>query len=111
MGSLGSPTTTGRASAAAPASAEDARAQSAAPDALMRELAALHARQLATRDALARRNASDAEAAAAVDGTFARIPEYMEKLRRVQLSMDALAARTEGMRERCKRLSPEERVS
>ena len=77
-------------------------------EALVQQLAALHARQGALHEAMTRRNECDAEAAAAVDATFQRIPEYMEKLRRVQQSMDALSARTSHMRERCHSLLHEE---
>ena len=75
---------------------------------LVLQLAALHARQGALHEALTRRNACDADAVAAVDATFRRIPEYMEKLRRVQLSMDTLAARTSHMREHCHTLLPDD---
>ena len=73
--------------------------------ALAASLDALQARQIALHEALARRNASDAEAASAVEATFGRLPEYAEKLQRVQASMDTLAARTTQMRARCVALS------
>ena len=73
-------------------------------DKLAAELAALQERQAALHEALARRNLADADAAKAVDTTFSRLPEYVEKLHRVQQAMDVLAIRTSLMRTRCQEL-------
>ena len=76
-------------------------AEALTADKLAAELAALHERQAALHEALTRRNVVDADAAKAVDSTFSRLPEYVEKLHRMQQAMDALAARTSQMRTRC----------
>ena len=74
---------------------------SATASKLAAELAALQVRQAALHDALSRRNASNTNASDAVDATFSRLPEYVEKLQRLQQAMDALAMRTTQMRARC----------
>lgn len=73
--------------------------------ALAEQLKALQARQAVLHEALSRRNASDAEAASSVEATFNRLPEYVDKLQRVQQAMDTLTARTAQMRARCAQLS------
>ena len=73
--------------------------------ALASELEALQVRQAALHEALVNRNTRDAEALSSVEATFGRLPEYIEKLQRVQQSMNVLAMRTSQMRERCVALS------
>ena len=76
---------------------------------LAARLTALQARQAQLHEALARRKQSDVEATNVADATFGRLPEYIEKMRRVQQSMDALAVRTTQMRARCLALLQEPR--
>ena len=88
--------------------AENASADSTTPpsaESLAESLLALQRRQTATLDALRARNASAAQIDPSVEATFAQLPEYASRLRRVQASMDALAARTASMRERAQRVA------
>ena len=71
---------------------------------LASELAALQARQQDLLPQLRHRNRVDETLLADVEATFARVPEYVAKLTRVQQSMDTLALRTANMRARCERL-------
>ena len=71
---------------------------------LAADLDVLNARQVALREELARRQSFDAEASETVAATFGQLPEYVDKLRRVQTAMDELAGRTSQMRERCSAL-------
>ena len=72
---------------------------------LAAELSALQARQATLRETLAQHTARDAAASDSVDAVFSKLPEYVDKLRRVQQLMDSLAARTSRMRARCIALS------
>ena len=73
-------------------------------DLLAAELIALQARTEAALKAVRQRQAIDEEAAEGSEAVFALIPDYVGKLRRVQSSMDSLAARTSQMRARCNTL-------
>ena len=84
-------------------------ASSSSASALADDLAALQARQAALRERLSSRNARDANTGDSLDATFGRLPEYVQKLRRVQQSMDTLAIRTSQMRARCVGLLHEEK--
>lgn len=72
---------------------------------LAQQLEALRARQLALLANLRARNLADTEAVATAATAFAQVPEYAERLRRVQDDMQGLAARTADMRKRCAGLS------
>ena len=67
---------------------------------LAAQLERLRTRQELVLQALQRRNLIDAEATLKAETSFAQLPEYIEKLHKVQADMDGLAARTASMRVR-----------
>jgi len=79
-------------------SVDDDSAPSAAR--LAASLEALQARQSRVLQLLRDQTAADARLSESAEAAFAQLPEYADKLRRVQATMDALAARTALMRRR-----------
>ena len=71
-------------------------------------IAALQVRQAALHERLSGRNGQDADAAADLDASFLLLPDYVQKLQRVQQLMDTLAKRTSQMRTRCNSLLNDE---
>lgn len=67
---------------------------------LAAQLERLQTRQEVILQALHRRNLTDAEAALKAETSFVQLPEYIDKLRKVQSDMNGLAARTASMRMR-----------
>lgn len=72
---------------------------------LASQLETLRERQLALLRVLQSRNLADADASAAAETAFAQVPEYADRLRRVQEDMRKLASRTADMRKRSAALS------
>ena len=82
------------------ATSDGAAAASSSNRSLAAELAALRERQLTLLEAARSTSVVDDAVREKVENTFAKIPEYLEKIRRARSSMDELSARTEGMRRR-----------
>ena len=72
---------------------------------LASQLETLRERQLGLLRVLQSRNLADADASAAAETAFAQVPEYADRLRRVQEDMRKLALRTADMRKRSAALS------
>ena len=90
------------------ATAPEARPEAsggAGAELLASQLEMLRERQVALLSVLQARNIADAKASAAAETAFAQVPEYAERLRRVQEDMRKLALRTADMRSRSAALS------
>jgi molecular chaperone GrpE (heat shock protein) len=75
-------------------------------DVIVSSLSSLRKRQEAVLSALRHSKEVGAVQAREVEATFSQLPEYTDKLKRVQAAMDSLAARTADMRNRLELQSP-----